>query len=151
MSQPICPRWPSTSDQQPPDSMQPRRSHHLPFKPGLLPSFALWPSLPSLTGFPETGSSLLFSLLSYILRITEVGVKEGDSYKQKQLELDTQLVTAHIPHLTGTLAWARPTPPSPQVETKATLMPFFQTPGCSPSQKMNPSIRTSAKGTLETI
>lgn len=29
--------------------------------------------------FPDAGSSLLFSLLSYILRITEVGVKEGES------------------------------------------------------------------------
>lgn len=34
--------------------------------------------------FPEAGSSLLFSLLSYILRITEVGVKEGESCRGKQ-------------------------------------------------------------------
>lgn len=34
-------------------------------------------SLPA--AFPAAGSSLVFSLLSYILRITEVGVKEGES------------------------------------------------------------------------
>lgn len=50
-----------------------------------VPSLAFWVSslLSPRTAFPDAGSSLLFSLLSYILRITEVGVKEGESCREQ--------------------------------------------------------------------
>lgn len=43
------------------------------------------------------GSSLLLSLLSYIFRITEVGVKEGDSYKETPPEVSIQRLKGVLP------------------------------------------------------